>query len=262
MPLTVLKEVWEYISENKKSLIIIFIAMTAVNYSLKYLTNYYTDIPAYMIIFNLILILTAVILTGYGLTITQDIINYGTRLPKIEIKEILFFGIPGTIIIYLFYTAQEYIIKFLCVPLNFPEFDLEELLVNLPETLHMLHSHSPVDFVIFIVVGSILYYLTSFFMEVAIAKFADTKKFLHSFNIYEIFRDIHALGWYDYGKEFTLILLAMVILTYIQNIHVGNAAIDFIIYYTFDFGVFVTQFMGIGMAYRNIKAKVKKNMKK
>lgn len=257
MPLSVLKEVWKYCSENEKSLIIIFIVMTAINYSIKHLTDYYTNNPVNMIFFNSILIMTIVIFTGYGTIITRDIINYGTRLPKINIKEIFYLGIPGTIIIYLFFSVQEFIIKLLCVPLHFPEFDLEELLVNLPETLHMLHAHSPLDLVIFIVVGSILYYITSFFMEVAISKFADTKKFLHSFNIYAIFKDIHTVGWYDYAKEFTTILLAMVILSYIQNIHVGNAAIDFIIFYLFDFGVFVTQFMGIGIAYKNIKAKAK-----
>ena len=58
-----------------------------------------------------------------------------------------------------------------------------------------------------------------------------------------------------------MVLLAMVILMYFQNVHVNNAVIDFIINNVFEFGVYVTQFIGIGIAYSHIKDKAKEKNK-
>jgi len=91
---------------------------------------------------------------------------------------------------------------------------------------------------------------------------ADTERFWHSFNLVSIFNDIQSVGWVFYAKEFTMVLLAMVILMYFQNVHVNNTVIDFIINNVFDFAVYVTQFLGVGLAYSHIKQKQKKETEK
>lgn len=257
MPLTVLKNVLDYCKHDKKFLLLILILIVASNY----MENYFETIinnsnePHYLLFASAMTFIVLIFMTGYGVSITKDCINNGTRLPKIDIKKIVSYGIKGIIIIFIFTLIQEHIIDFVCLPLHFPEFDLEELLVNLPETLHMLHAHSPTDLLIFLIAGSILFYLTGFFLEVAVAKLADTDSLWHSFNIVSIFRDIHSIGWLFYAKEFTIVLLAMVILMYLQNVHVNNATIDFIINNVFEFAIYVTQFIGVGMAYKDIKEK-------
>ncbi|MBE6496536.1 MAG: DUF4013 domain-containing protein [Methanobrevibacter thaueri] len=257
MPITILKKVWDYCKNDKKFLVLILVLIVASNY----LENYFIKMIDYssnhilVLISSVLLYIILVFIVGYGISITNDWINNGTRLPKINFRKIASYGIKGTIVIFIFYEIQAHIIDIVCLPLHFPEFDLEELLVNLPETLHMLHAHNPVDFAIFLIAGSILFYLTGFFMEVAVAKLADTNSFWHSFNLVSIFKDIHSVGWTFYAKEFTMVLLAMVILTYFQNVHVNNATIDFIITNVFEFGIYVTQFIGVGIAYKHIKEK-------
>lgn len=257
MPLIVLKNVLDYCKHDKKFLLLILILIVASNY----MENYFETIinnsnePHYLLFASAMTFIVLIFMTGYGVSITKDCINNGRRLPKIDIKKIVSYGIKGIIIIFIFTLIQEHIIDFVCLPLHFPEFDLEELLVNLPETLHMLHAHSPTDLLIFLIAGSILFYLTGFFLEVAVAKLADTDSLWHSFNIVSIFRDIHSIGWLFYAKEFTIVLLAMVILMYLQNVHVNNATIDFIIKNVFEFAIYVTQFIGVGMAYKDIKEK-------
>jgi|GEM_PF-1064934 len=263
MPITILKKVWDYCKHDKKFLLLILVLIVASNY----LENYFIKMIDYssntilVFISSVLLYMILVFIVGYGISITNDWINNGTRLPKIDIKKIASYGIKGGIVVFIFDEIQSHIIDIVCFPLHFPEFDLEELLVNLPETLHMLHAHSPVEFAIFLIAGSILFYLTGFFLEVAVAKLADTNRFWHSFNLVSIFKDIQSVGWLFYTKEFTMVLLAMVILMYFQNVHVNNAVIDFIINNVFEFGVYVTQFIGIGIAYSHIKEKAKEKNK-
>lgn len=264
MPITILKKVWNYCKHDKKFLLLILILIVASNY----FENYFLKVidisnePVTVLFASLIITIILVFITGYGISITNDMINNGKRLPKIDWRKILSYGIQGSIIIFIFDKIQSHIIDLVCLPLHFPEFDLEELLVNLPETLHMLYTHNPIDFAIFIITGSILFYLTGFFLEVAVAKLADTERFWHSFNLVSIFNDIHSVGWVFYAKEFTMVLLAMVILMYFQNVHVNNTVIDFIINNVFDFAVYVTQFLGVGLAYSHIKAKAKERNRK
>lgn len=45
-------------------------------------------------------------LTGYGLVIIKDVINGGTRLPKIEPLKILNFGIKGAVVRFVYVMVQ------------------------------------------------------------------------------------------------------------------------------------------------------------
>ena len=100
---------------------------------------------------------------GYGLTITRDVINGGIRLPKIMIKNVVVLGIKSIIVYLIYFFVQAIILGVISNPLNFPEFDLEDLLLQLPETIKLFFSHSPTDAFIFIVLGAIVFYITTFF---------------------------------------------------------------------------------------------------
>lgn len=259
MPHTVLKKVWNYSIHNKTHLLLILFLIIISNYLSKHtidVIDYSFDRPS-LFIATITLSLILIFITGYGLSIIHDIINNGERLPKIKIKKIISYGIKGIIIIYVLTTIQSFLINLICIPLHFPEFDLEELLVDTHETLHLLYTHSPTDLIIFLIAGAIIYFITMFFMEVAIARLADKDKLLHSLNIVEIFRDINTIGGINYSKEFILIMIAMVILIYMGNIKVDNPIANFLINNVFEFGVYITQFVGIGIAYSHIKTKIK-----
>jgi hypothetical protein len=198
-------------------------------------------------------ILVFILLGGYGMTITRDRINHGKRLPKIEIRKILVFGIKSTIVIFAYVYVQGVILDFICSPLHFPAFDLEEMLLEWPHTLHMLYTHNPVNTIIFLVVGAVLFYAFSFFMEIALAKLADTNRILSSFNLISIKRSIDVIGWRNYAKEYTLIILVIVFLSYLMSLEVPFFFIDALKDVFLSFFIFATQFLGIGAIYCRIK---------
>ena len=47
-------------------------------------------------------LIVLLVVLGYGLKVTQDVINGGTSLPKIKLNELINFGLKG-IVIYTFY---------------------------------------------------------------------------------------------------------------------------------------------------------------
>ena len=130
-----------------------------------------------------------ILIFGYGMTITRDRINNGVRLPKIIIKDVIVLGIKSFIVFSVYLYVQGVILDFICSPLNFPQFNLKEMIFNFSNTLHLLFSHNPIDASVFIVVGAFLFYVTMFFMEIAVALLADTGSLLLSFNIVEIKRE-------------------------------------------------------------------------
>ena len=157
-----------------------------------------------------------VTVVGYGMVITRDRINHCKRLPKIVVKDIIVFGIKASIVMAIYLLVQGIVFDFVCFPLDFPAFDLEDLLLNWSESIHMLYSHNPIDTLVFLIAGSVLFYAFSFFMEIALARLADTKSMLQSFNFLAIKRNIDTIGWRNYAKEFTLIIFAIVFLSYLM----------------------------------------------
>ena len=93
----------------------------------------------------IIISVVSIVLYGYGMTIARDRMNNGIRLPKIMIKDIVFLGIKSYIDFTVYLTVQGFILDLISSPLAFPEFNLEEMLIELPETVHHLFSHNPMD---------------------------------------------------------------------------------------------------------------------
>ena len=248
MPHKILKKVWDYCSYSKKYLLLIFILLL-VSEVIQEIIQSRVDDYLWFICQAIVFL----IINGYGMEIARDRINNGVRLPKINVKNILFSGFKVVVVMGVYASVQTFILHLFSSPLNFPTFDLEDMLLNWTETIHMLFTHSFNDAVIFLVFGLILFYITTFFVEIAIARLADSRSILHAFNLVEIKRDIDAIGWRNYAVEYTLIILTIVILTYLQSYNVHINIIDNAVNIFLGFIIFATQYLGIGAVYSRIK---------
>jgi len=248
MPHVVLKKVWDYCTYNKKFLAFIFLLLLISSI----LQNYILTVGDVYEIYAL-QVLVAISVAGYGMVIARDRINHGKRLPKIEIKDILVLGIKSVIVITIYLNVQGFILDFVCSPFNFPAFDLEEMLLRWPETLHTIYAHNPIHTIIFLVVGAVMFYVFTFFMEIGLAKLADTNSFWQAFNFVSIKRSIDVMGWRNYAKEYTLIVLTIVFLSYLTAFQTSFTFLDSLIGMILSFFIFATQFLGIGAVYCRIK---------
>lgn len=247
MPILKMKEVWDYSTYNKPFFLLIFILFVVLKFAME---NY--DDPNVPIIFSVSFLLN-LLLCGYGMTIARDRMNGGVRLPKLMIKDVLVFGIQSTIISIIYIVVQGFILDFICSPLNFPAFDLEEMLMNLPHTIHLLFHHNPMNTLIFLILGSIMFYITSFFMEIALARLADTGNLISAFNLVGIKEDINAIGKWNYAKEFTIIILAITLFTALKYVVIPVPILNYIWNILLAFLIFVTQFWCIGAIYAVVK---------
>ena len=248
MPLSIIKKVWDYCSYSMWFLAFIFILLLVSEFIQNYV-QVRVDYGYWMVIQFIIFALLA----GYGMQITRDRINHGVRLPKIIIKDVVFFGFKATIVYFFYFFIQGYVLDFICSPLNFPNFNLEEMLFHWSDTLYMLYYHNPIKTIIFLVVGSILFYCTVFFMEIALARLADTRSMLQSFNFIAIVRNISTFGWRNYARDYTIIVLAIVILLFLESFQLPNPILDDFVDTLLEFLIFATQYLGIGAVYCDIK---------
>jgi hypothetical protein len=196
-----------------------------------------------------------VFIAGYGMIITKDRIHHGKRLPKILVKDVIVLGIKSTVVSIVYVLVQDMILLSIASPLDFPEFDLEDMLMNIPETIHMLYSHNPVHTIVFIVVSLIVSYIIIFFMELALAKLADTGSILDAFNLYGIKNIIDVIGWRTYAKHYTLIIFSIGFYSLLINIEIPIPALDYVYQTVLVFLIFVTQYVGIGAVYNIFKEK-------
>lgn len=248
MPHIILKKVWDYCSYNKSFLLFIlallFVSSLIQNY-VRTNGDYYD--------WMLLRILVFIIVSGYGMSITQSRINHGKRLPKIIIKDIFSLGIKSNIITTIYLFIQGFILAHVCSALGFPPFDLKNLLLNWSDTIHMLFYHEPTSTILFVFVGAAVFYISAFFMEISLAKLADTKSIWPALNLLSIKRSIDVLGWRNYAKDYTLIVLTIVILSYLIHYDIPFTFLDSIIDMFLSFLIFVTQYLGIGAVYCKIK---------
>jgi len=251
MPLYRMKKVWEYSTYNKLFfLLILLLCCVWVFFDL-----YFEDVDSIQAFF--IALIMDIAFFGYGLSITRDIMNYGVRLPKIMFKDVLILGFKSVFVYSIYVGIQGYILDFICSPLDFPHFDLEDMLIDTSETIHLLYSHNPVDTLVFIVVGAVLFYITVFFMEIALARLADTGSLKSALDVMGIKKDIDTIGWRNYAKDYTFIVLAMVFFAYLTVIQIPFDILNFVWGVFAALLMFITQFWGIGFIYRTVKEKEK-----
>lgn len=248
MPHVILKRVWDYCSYSKKYLLFIFALLFISSLIQNYIAINGDDMDL-----NVLTIIVFIVVAGYGMVITRSRINHGKRLPKIVVKDIIFFGIKASIVLSVYLFVQAGILEYVCSLLGFPSFNLEDLLLFWGDTVDMFYNHDPVNTVLFVIFGAILFYVTTFFMEIALAKLADTKSLWAAFNLVSIKRSIDVIGWRTYAKEYTLIVLTIVILLEIISLELPFTFIDSIVDMILSFFIFVIQYLGIGAVYCTIK---------
>lgn len=248
MPHVILKRVWDYCTYNEY-----FFALILILLFISSLIQNYVRANGSSTDWFLLQILVFIIVSGYGMSITKSRINHGVRLPKIVIKDIFLMGIKSSIIFCIYVFVQGLILSYVCHSLNFPLFDLEEMLLHWSDTISMLFYHNPLNTVLFVVWGSIIFYVTSFFTEIALAILADTDSLLSALDLQLIKRSIDVVGWRNYAKDFTLIILSIVILSSLVSFDVPFTFVDSIIDMVLSFMIFATEFLGIGAVYCNIK---------
>ena len=250
MPLFKLRNVWNYCTYNKPFFILILIL-----YGIIYFTQHYFFKHLGTVESSLIIGLSYIVVTGYGLTITRDRTYHGVRLPKILPKSVLVLGFKSFFVVAVYITVQYIILSLVCNPLGFPMFDLQYLLVNPDLMLYLFFTNGIENSILFLVFGSLVFYITLFFLEIALARLADTKKVLPSFNLLSIERTIGVIGWWNYTKDCTLIILAIVILTLIKDYRIPVSFLDFIVDIFLELLIFATEFLGIGAIYSQYKDK-------
>lgn len=204
-------------------------------------------------------LIVLLVVLGYGLKVTHDVMNGGTCLPKIKLKELVNYGLKG-IVVYTFYlTIQASILGLVSMCLSFPEFDLEELILNLPETISLFYEHDPLSFILFIVLGLLTVYGTVFFMEIALAKLADGGKLKEAFDFKEIKHIIDEIGWKDYAEDYTKIVASVVILVFLNGFFTSYGDISVVACVITDMLAFTVEYRGIGNIYRGYKESERQN---
>ena len=251
MPLFKLKKVVEYCSYNIPFFVLILVLIFVLN-SIRDFTSNYLDSD--YIAFALYCIIT-IVLFGYGLSITRDRINHGHRLPKIMFGDVISLGIKSVIVYAAFLILQYLILRFTSYVFDIPFFDLEDLLLNFRDTIHMFAVNEPLHILKFVVVGGLAFYISTFFVELGLARLADTKSLLSAFNPLSMYRSIMVIGLKEYVLECTSIILAIVILTFAQYIPIPNYWMGLIWLTILEFLIFATQYLGIGALYADIKDK-------
>lgn len=251
MPVVKLRRVWDYCTYNKAFFVFILILFAIINF----IENdyvYYFDVISR----TLILAICTVLLNGYGMTITRDRANHGYRLPKVMPKDVVVLGIKSSIVFSVYVVIQELILDLVCTPLGFPAFNLSDLLFHFSDTIYMLYGHDPASTVKFLFFGAMFFYITLFFMEIGLARLADTGKLLSAFDIAAINKNISSVGWAHYARDCTTIIVAIVMLSLLKSVFIPISSIEYLVDIILALLMFATQFLGIGAIYAEIKDKM------
>lgn len=215
---------------------------------LLFICNYLIDLTDSTIVIPIII---NILIWGYGLQVTEVIINGGTRLPKILPRKVLVYGLKGYFVAFFYYTiVQGLLLVFISEILGFPVFEIEELVLNYQETIHLFFAHDPISWAIFVISGVVIVYFTAFFMELAMARLADGGKVKNAFNFPRIKRAIDIIGWKNYVIDYTKIIVSILILMYLMQFEFSIEIVDTIVDTIGYFLIFIIEFVGVGHIYK------------
>lgn len=239
MPFDIIKNSVEYCTENK----LFFIFVLCVLFGLRYLTN---------LVDSIILgpVITAIFMMGYGLQVTEDIIKGGKRLPKLMPIKILNYGIKGYLIFFIYVVFQLLLLSIIAMNLNFPPLSIEDFVLRYDEFLPLLMKHDAFSGLVFVISTFLVIYVTTFFMELALARFADGGSLINAFNFPRIKRAIDIIGWRNYAWSYTKIIISILLLTQLTYYTIPIKIIDSVVDALLGFLIFVIEYMGIGLVYR------------
>ena len=252
MPLKELKYTCDFIKPSLLSFILLLVLIYIFDF-LNTKIIFHTEKKALM--HMMMIVLLTIFINGYGLCITKDVLNNRNRLPKLGFYKSLVLGIKGGIVTFIYSAIQVAILFFVSNTFNFPiiEFGEGELLIENFGSLFI--DHSSLEIILFGVFVVAVFYIFTFFMEIALARLADKGKLTSALRVKEIKKCIDIIGWGNYASDYTKLILAIAILAYIKYgidfIFLENGIFDMII----GGLIFIIQFIGIGMIYRTYKLK-------
>ena len=255
MIIYLLKGSFRYCFANRKSMVNMVILAAVLNLTIfvSYFQLFFKQSIAGMIESSWGVLITMFLTVGYGLVVTRNLIDGGSELPKILTLDTLKFGFKG-FPVFLFYTAiQTSSMGAIAWLFDFPVFDLEEMLLQFTDTFKLLFTHDPASTVLFFAISFIFFYITVFFMEIALAQLADSRRIRDAFNISLILKNIRKIGFVSYAVDVTYVTLAIVILTFIGDLIDPYPLVNFLGAILISVLIFVIQFGAIGIAFRDIK---------
>lgn len=238
-PFKLIKNGIDYCKYSKKDLITIL----AVIIIFQLIPEAFSFPPRPTLIF---LIMQVTLFTGYGLCVIADITNDGKQLPRLQVKKTLSMGIRGAVVMMVYLSIQIAATGLISYSLGFPDFELEEMILNFSHTLHMLLNHNPLHSIIFMIAGVIITYVTVFFMEIGLGMIANGEPFKNSFNLKLIKQKIDRIGWADYGVEYSIVISSIIILTAIGDIFSDFGILQIVV----KFLIFIIEFVAMGVIYK------------
>lgn len=239
----IIKDIWGYTTYNKPFLLIILVLF----FLFCMFAQMFNDMKSSSAL--LMSLIFYVFISGYGMVITKDVIDNGKRLPKILIKDVVVLGIKSTLVSSVYIFVQGLLFNFISSLFGFPAVDFEDLVFDFFETIPVFFNHDYVNTIVFIVIGFLVLYLTMFFMEMALAKLADTGSILDAFNLSNIKRTIDLIGWRLYAKHFTVIILLLGFFSLMIDVDLPIFVLDCISKVFLGLLLFITQYWGIGAVY-------------
>lgn len=241
MPLAVVKGSLKYCLENKVYFLFILILFIVLEYSVDVVDTRGAELAA--------LIISALVM-GYGLQVIEDVINGGTRLPRIMPKKVVIFGIKAFIIHLVYFMLELFLLGIIAMNLDFPVFELEEFILEYNNTIMLIFNHDIVSFTIFMISGFIITYVVTFFMELSLARLADGGQLRKSFNFPRIKHAIDIIGWKNYTIGYTKIILIIVVFSHINKFFDPYDGLNIIIGMISSFMVFIVEYRGMGIVYK------------
>lgn len=255
MPFLRIKNAFKYCTNNKTNLLLVLFFIFLLDY-----INNNINYTKYKVLLTALAYLSTISVMGYGLVVLRDVANNGKNLPEIDVHEILFLGIKGVIVSFVYNILQTFILGVITWKLHFPEFELNEFFLNIPKVIKLFKLHNPTDTILFILLCFVIIYFTSFFMEIGLAVIAHGGTLKDAFKFSFLKKIIDKIGWIDYAMGYTKIILAIVILTYLKyGINMSplpNTFFDLLI----GLLIFVIEYRGMGLAYKNAKDCVKNRL--
>ena len=239
MPFNIIKDSYKYCTENIPFFVFVLILMFGCSFIINLVDSVIVG-P----------VIVSILMMGYGLQVTRDIIQGGNRLPKIMPKDIFLFGIKGYVLFFFYASIQCILLTIISSRLNFPDVEIKDLVLNFSNTLHMFRTHDPVSFTIFIVSLIIVVYVTTFFMELSLARLADGGRLRDSFHFRRIKHAIDIIGWRKYTWDYTKIITSIIVLTYLVNYEIPFDLVASVVDSILSFLIFVIEFIGIGNVYK------------
>lgn len=251
MPFKRLKFTYDYCKSNIPSFILVLLLIFITDqFNIHY--QYLESGP--LLILMILAVCITLIFHGYGLVVTKDNINNGHSLPKLPFYRSFILGLKSTVIMAIFTTVQIMVFLTVSELFTFPFIEVNEGNIAVSNMGSLFYEHGSLDTILFFMFVIMIFYISTFFLEISLARLADKGGLREALNMASVAECINTIGWGSYTIDYTKIIVSIAILSYIKwglNFLVNHPIIDLVI----GLLIFIIQYIGIGRVYRTYKEK-------